>query len=284
MFLLHTIRTRKARQVCIRIAAFTSTYSAIWSTSRGFGECQLFALGFDSLENSSKSKSLLSSPFTTPNTLRINNIHTEDESSALNDLWSSSIEGMYIPYHDGILYMAPVQAGRTDIKTSSSVWPKPFQNGRSVFSLTGHNPMGKDQSKALNNDANNKLHNRIQTHLFRDKEVDGGEDIIKPNSFWRSFGFNVKERWREDGFTVSYDSQYADEGRELILQLAREFQQAAIYEYGMKEHNDFGENQRDILWRKVVWCDSNKLSGNEEQFEMETVVPPESEFSVAKVS
>ena len=73
-------------------------------------------------------------------------------------------------------------------------WPKII--GKSVvYSLTGWNPMGKDAPHEQNLAANQ----RLQQDLAEWKGMN-----TRPRAWWHSFGFNEKEGWREDGFSVAF--------------------------------------------------------------------------------
>ena len=67
-----------------------------------------------------------------------------------------------------------------------------------------------------------------------------------PAARWHSFGFNAAEGWREAGFSLAFAAADAERGRAATLGLARKYEQAAIYEYGVREGK---------LYRTVVWCD-----------------------------
>lgn len=94
-----------------------------------------------------------------------------------------------------------------------------------------------------------------------------------PAAAWHSFGFNAKENWREDGFSVSYRLEDAKRGgREAVLSLARKYDQAAIYEYQCVDGR---------LERAVVWCDPAQHAARGKEIErMEVLLEaPNSELS-----
>ena len=175
------------------------------------------------------------------------------DDTALGELWGTAFDGMVrVPGAEGVaapnsvLYMAPTTAAAADARR----WPPPFENG-AVFSLTAYNPMGRDAPEAQNVAANRRLHAEL------------GDLSPAPAARWHSFGFNAKEGWREDGFSVAFAAADAERGRAAVLALARKYEQAAIYEYGVRDGR---------LYRTVVWCDGRP---NDAPEAMEVVPPPE---------
>eukprot|EP00816_Leptocylindrus_hargravesii_P002855 CAMPEP_0196816350 /NCGR_PEP_ID=MMETSP1362-20130617/54863_1 /TAXON_ID=163516 /ORGANISM="Leptocylindrus danicus, Strain CCMP1856" /LENGTH=233 /DNA_ID=CAMNT_0042193643 /DNA_START=209 /DNA_END=910 /DNA_ORIENTATION=+ len=226
------------------------------------------------------------------NNISINSNNNNDQE--LNDMWGSAIEGMIdVPgCEEHVLYLAPVATEDTPATCSTEQitttpsnyqnynWPEPFQKNRKVFCLTGHNPMGKDRSAAENSAANRLLAERLGSKAF----------ISDPAPFaqWRSFGFHVQQGWREDGFAVSYNEEDVGAGRSQILSLAREFQQAAIYEFGIQtggESLSSAGASASLLFlkRRVVWCDEAKQKEiSDEECSMRALASgevPESELS-----
>ena len=152
-------------------------------------------------------------------------------------------EGLAAP--NSVLYMAPTTAA------AARRWPPPFENGP-VFSLTAHNPMGRDAPAAQNDAANRRLHAELWAL-----------DSPAPAARWHSFGFNAAEGWREAGFSLAFAAADAERGRAATLGLARKYEQAAIYEYGVRDGK---------LYRTVVWCDGRPPDAPEA---MEVVPPPD---------
>ena len=126
----------------------------------------------------------------------------------LNDLWSSAIEGMInVPgYSESVLYLSPVGSfPKGQIKLEP--WPEPFRNGRRVYCLTAHNPMGTTVSDAENKLANKALKVRLHD-VFGCKEFGTKLEVadashtsnarrLMPFAQWHSFGFHIGEGWRE---------------------------------------------------------------------------------------
>ena len=180
--------------------------------------------------------------------------HVDDDGDKeFNSLWSDAIEGMIdVPgYAEKVLYLAPKPKQKdrdehddSDLKSGlHPKWPEPFLNGRRVFCLTGHNPMGQTFPEEHNHKANLALQQRIADTIF--------SSSMTPYAQWHSFGFHITEGWQEDGFALSFDVIDVKRGRNLILKLAKEFQQAAIYEYYLDLDQP---SESDDLRRKVIWC------------------------------
>jgi len=57
-----------------------------------------------------------------------------------------------------------------------------------------------------------------------------------PAHIFPSFGYSLEEKWREDGFVVLFSSPgEVDQARAAIIEIAKEFQQGAIFEYRSSE-------------------------------------------------
>ncbi|CAE7208229.1 unnamed protein product [Symbiodinium pilosum] len=76
--------------------------------------------------------------------------------------------------------------------------------------------MGQPQSE----EANAKVMEELAAELA--ERLATGEGKLR--EYWRSFGFNLKEGWREDGFTVIAEEAY-------VMALARRFRQGAIFQF-----------------------------------------------------
>lgn len=126
----------------------------------------------------------------------------------LNDLWSSAIEGMInVPgYSESVLYLSPVGSFPND-QIKLEPWPEPFRNGRRIYCLTAHNPMGTTVSDAENKVANKALKARLYD-VFGCKEYGTKIEVtdsshmsnarrLMPFAQWHSFGFHIGEGWRE---------------------------------------------------------------------------------------
>merc|ERR1712087_835626 len=105
---------------------------------------------------------------------------------------------------DGVLYLAPVP---NNARPPPIEWPKLFAKGV-VFSLTASNPMGTATPATQNRAANAKLEGDIR--MMRRP--------CTPRAWWRSFGFNAEEGWREDGFSIAFAT---DERAYALVQVMR---------------------------------------------------------------
>ena len=59
-----------------------------------------------------------------------------------------------------------------------------------------------------------------------------------PKNVFKSFGYSLEEKWREDGFVVLFAPGEADDARAAIIEVAKEFKQGAIFEYHRSELGD----------------------------------------------
>ena len=161
--------------------------------------------------------------------------------SVLGSLWATAIDGMLdvpgaknVSSVDGVLYLAPLP---DDKKPAPKVeWPRVFAKGV-VFSLTAWNPMGEEAPPEYNEAANKRL------------EEDIKELRIEPRAWWHSFGFNEREGWREEGFSIAFAREERVFAREAMLKLAKRHRQAALYAYAFEE---------GTVVREVVWVDYRK--------------------------
>lgn len=166
--------------------------------------------------------------------------HDRNSDEALGSLWAAAIDGMIaVPgaqdwsSAERVLYLAPESTAGSH---SPAAWPDIFVKG-TVFSLTASNPMGKDAPAAANRKANGKLEEDIKS-MFE------GQSAITPRAWWRSFGFNVQEGWREDGFSITFSNNERKIGRTMVLRLAQKYDQAAIYEFRFED----GTLVREVVW------------------------------------
>ena len=88
-----------------------------------------------------------------------------------------------------------------------------------VLALTAFDPPGTTRDRSSNAAANDLLWKDIK------------QLSLPPSCAWRSFGFDLEEGWREDGFCLAFDAARADAGRKAVVELARAHAQGAIFEY-----------------------------------------------------
>ena len=138
-------------------------------------------------------------------------------------------------------------------------WPKIFSKSV-VFSLTASNPMGVDVPAAQNRAANARLQSDIEALK------------VKPRAWWHSFGFNVQEGWREDGFSIAFAPDERVYARMAVLRLAIKHRQAAVYYYRVEDGQ---------LFREVIWLNPTKQEEHGGTREVMAVLaePPRSELA-----
>eukprot|EP00930_Biecheleria_cincta_P061151 TRINITY_DN46716_c0_g1_i1.p1 TRINITY_DN46716_c0_g1~~TRINITY_DN46716_c0_g1_i1.p1 ORF type:complete len:236 (-),score=47.10 TRINITY_DN46716_c0_g1_i1:125-832(-) len=166
--------------------------------------------------------------------------HNRNSDEALGSLWGEAIDGMIdvpgaqeLQSAERVLYLAPESTAGPH---SPAVWPEIFVKGV-IFSLTASNPMGKDAPAAVNRKANGELEEDIKS-MFE------GQFAVTPTTWWRSFGFNVQEGWREDGFSIAFSNKEQIAGRTMVLHLAQKYDQAAIYQFRFED----GTVVREVVW------------------------------------
>lgn len=165
--------------------------------------------------------------------LSLSAVASSESDKALDNLWTGAVDGMIDApgcaelSTDGVLYMAPRPAAAPAAASGSSSswslfgaskplaqpekvdWPKIFTRSV-IFSLTAHNPMGREAPAAYNTAANQHL----------EREIAKLRNPV-PRAWWHSFGFNVAEGWREDGFSVAFASEERAFARVEMLNVRR---------------------------------------------------------------
>mmetsp|Transcript_6510 Transcript_6510/g.20325 ORF Transcript_6510/g.20325 Transcript_6510/m.20325 type:complete len:227 (+) Transcript_6510:3-683(+) len=157
----------------------------------------------------------------------------ERQKAPLGELYADAVEAFVdvpgcesLSSADGVLYLAPSKAGAERVE-----WPKLISKSV-IYSFTAWNPHGQTASDAANKAANARL------------EADIDNLRLKPRATWRCFGFNVKEGWREEGFSLAYDPAERRFALNEVMRLASRYRQAAVYMYMCKE----GVVVRETLW------------------------------------
>ena len=150
---------------------------------------------------------------------------------ALGAMWAAAVDGMIdvpgcesLSSDEGVLYMMP------SADAPAREWPRIFAKS-AIFSLTASNPMGMEAPAA----ANVRMNELLEEDLKRLRP--------EPRAWWHSYGFNVNEGWRENGFSVAYGYEERVYGRQAILKLARKYRQKAVYMYVFED----GHLQRDVI-------------------------------------
>jgi len=180
--------------------------------------------------------------------------------AALGELWATAVDGMIdvpgcetLASPNGVLYMAPTPTS-SNTPPSPRTWPKIFARSV-VFSLTASNPMGMEAPPDWNSAANAAL----------EKAILDIPNTRAPRTWWRSFGFNADEGWREDGFSVAYAREERAFARNAMLKMAHQFRQAAIYAYYVEEGR---------LVREIVWVDKAKREAHSSKEYMSMLEQP----------
>lgn len=156
---------------------------------------------------------------------------------------------------DGVLYLAPMPTG-SKAPAPKTEWPRVFSKGV-VFSLTAWNPEGVDAPAAYNEEANKRL------------ETDISELRVEPRAWWHSFGFNEREGWREEGFSVAFATEERLFARQAMLKLAKKHRQAALYAYAY----DKAEN---TVVRELIWVNYQKHQAHTSKERMTVLSKPPS--------
>jgi Protein of unknown function (DUF3293) len=76
--------------------------------------------------------------------------------------------------------------------------------------------MGREETEAVNRAANAKLEEDLKS--------------VKANRIIQAIGMDPVGEWREEGFAVNFVHEI-DAGQQIILDLAKKYQQAAIYRH-----------------------------------------------------
>jgi hypothetical protein len=155
----------------------------------------------------------------------------DSSSAALKELWAGAydawidIEGA----KERILYLKPSSSDASKSSSAAPAFPSWLKNAQ-TFALTAHNPYGKQTSDARNAEANEKLEEKLRSLVKKRREGEEDEEGDATSRYWRSFGFSSKDDWREDGFAVAFSLEDEKAERD-IVELAKEFEQGAIYKY-----------------------------------------------------
>ena len=157
-----------------------------------------------------------------------------DRAKTLGQLWRGAYEVMLgVPgapdSQNGLadVCLAPVEhVGDIEPPPEAGLEAKGVEGGiplalreYAVFALTAFDPPGTTRDILSNTAANS----RLWRDLLRLP--------VAPVCAWRSFGFDLEEGWREDGFCLAFEVALADAARAAVLDIARSHRQGAIFEY-----------------------------------------------------
>jgi len=178
----------------------------------------------------------------------------------LGSMWAAAADGMIgvpgcesLSSADGVMYLAP------SADAPPFQWPR-IMGKSTVFALTAWNPHGEDAPADYNREANA----RLQEDLLALKPT--------PRAVWRSFGFNTKEGWREDGFCVAYATEERVYARKAILKLARKHQQKAVYVYNFERDPNSPSTVGHVV-REVLWVGESYGNTDESSREKMAILP-----------
>ncbi|CAK4151794.1 unnamed protein product [Aphanomyces euteiches] len=151
---------------------------------------------------------------------------------SLKDLWAASYDGwINVPGADGVVYSRPL---RDETNSPSLQYPASVLSSR-LFAVGAWNPMGQ----LVTDEENDAAHDKIKATV---------RSIELPEGCWyrHSFGFSIN--WREPGYVFASPPEQADATRKIVLDLATQFKQGAIYEY------EPITDKPHALLRKTVHC------------------------------
>lgn len=175
---------------------------------------------------------------------------------SLRDVWNSAAEVVKHAYDDGRdAWIVPV--GQAD--QLSGLAPPPMFAKHTVFALTAFDPPGVTRTLEENTQANEQMWGQLQQEFSR--------SAVTPVAAHRSFGFDLAEGWREDGFCVVVDNTDSTRAREIVLRVAAQFRQGAIFQYYPTSHSA----TPTLLKRATVPV---QLQGDEVSYTTLQFVPP----------
>lgn len=161
-----------------------------------------------------------------------------EEAGRLMALWTSIGECMVVLEDGGAatpVFLAPLEdAGGPG---TPMAFPAVFSSRVRIFALTAFDPPGEARSLEDNTRENHKLAEEILTMAPR------------PARVWPSFGFHLREGWREDGFCLVFERPPSDDDGDAerwrlearaaqtaaVVALAVRFRQGAVFGYEPSE-------------------------------------------------
>lgn len=169
------------------------------------------------------------------NTRSSMSVATPGETARLGQLWRGACEVMLqVPQEKGgksDVCLVPVESLSSALGERGEL-PAVLRSNI-VMALTAFDPPGTTRDRAGNAAANELLWKDIM------------QLSISPTCAWQSYGFDLEEGWREDGFCLAFARTDADAARPQVLQLAKKYQQGAIFEYW---YDESGKR----LWRNTL--------------------------------
>lgn len=111
----------------------------------------------------------------------------------------------------------------TQARKSKRGIPRPLMDsGRSVFTVTAHNPRGEKRSKEKNRADNAEFWDGAIQDLY------SSHDLML---MWHNRAFNPRKEWAEDGWALVFPPEKVDEAREHLIFIAATISQSVIYEW-----------------------------------------------------
>jgi len=178
----------------------------------------------------------------------------DDQGQRLMALWTGAGECMIVSENGQIaepVFMAPVTD--TPDPSKSVKFPVVFTNTMRIFAMTAFDPPGESRSLEENARENHKLADAILAMRPR------------PAFVWPSFGFDLREGWREDGFCLAFlppkgsieRGSWSPEAYEalsaVVVALAKRFRQGAIFGYEPLENaSSSGEPDSLVALRRTT--------------------------------
>ena len=153
---------------------------------------------------------------------------------------------------------AAARAWGARARAATTPLPAALSSAAVVFALTAFDPPGETRTLAENTRANGALAAELARLAPR------------PAAAWRSFGVNVDEAWREDGFCVAFADGGASvaRARAAVVALAARHGQGAIFEYTT------GEDGATMRATVPVLAGRNAAAGPERMVRLELPEAP----------
>ena len=137
----------------------------------------------------------------------------EASRSTLAEVWARSFE-VWVDYPGNgkqTLYLGPMTGDLHPIEFPPSCQLHHF------FAITAFNPHG--------------LHTEMKQNMEKNMCLEEELRVTQPSPAFMFHSYGFLDKHREDGFTLAYPLDSADEARKSVLFLAKKYSQGAIYEY-----------------------------------------------------
>jgi hypothetical protein len=155
----------------------------------------------------------------------------------LKQVWAEAYDAyMDVPGEKGAIYSKPIHVlpcastGPSPAWSSSAYmrYPESVTSSTRLYCLTAWNPMGVEkpleENKLAHSEFTRKMKNRVEEMGFPEDDV------------WMRYSFGFSSIWREPGLVIACKSENAClQIKCLVLEMARAFEQGAVYEYAPQE-------------------------------------------------